>query len=409
MSVYVERLITLRKEAVDRQRALMAQAETEKRDLSAEELANVDATDKAITDYGESIAHFVDMDARAVAADAVRETVGKLIRTDRQSSHKDPTDAEIILAIASGGEVRGRDYNRAAGGYLFGPEKRVLDPGNPSGSSVVAASFYDQVQVYQRTLNPTYDLATVIKTRTGGPLTIPRLTADQTTYTPGYGTAITPSDPTLSTITLNAYGYKSLTLWAQELDEDEAINLEELIARTAGRDIGITAGSAFTLGSGTNEPNGFITACTNGGTASGTPFSNGDDLISLFYSLAQPYRLSPGAAWQVSNSALQKMRKAKDTVGQYLWVPSLLVGTPDTFLGKPVRENPAMASVASASKSVAFGDFSAYYVREVGGFRVDRSTDYAFNTDQVALKTVWRVDGDLPDVNAIKYLVSYNT
>ena len=408
MSVYVDRLITLRMEAVDRQRALMAQAETEKRDLSPEELANVDATDKAITDYGESIAHFQEMDARALAADTVRDTAGKLIRTDRQSSRKDPTDAEIIMAIASGGEVRGREYNKGAGGYLFEERSLAPDTTNMVGATI-SQSFYDQVQVYQRTLNPTYDLATVIKTRTGAPIVIPRLTADQTTYTPGYGTAITPSDPTISSITLNAYGYKSLTLWAQELDEDEAINLEQLIARTAGRDIGIQAGSAFTLGSGTGEPKGFITACTNGGTAAGTPFLNGDDLMSLFYSLAQPYRLSPGAAWQVSNSALQKMRKAKDTVGQYLWVPSLLVGTPDMFLGKPVRENPAMSAVASASKSVAFGDFSAYIIREVNGFRVDRSTDYAFNTDQVALKTVWRVDGNLPDALAIKYLVSYNS
>jgi HK97 family phage major capsid protein len=311
------------------------------------------------------------------------------------------------MAIVAGNEVRSRDYNRAAGGYLFeGSEQRVL----ATGTATVASTFYDQVQVYQRTLNPTYDLATVIKTRTGGPIVIPRLTADMTTYQPGEGTAITPADPTLSAITLSAYGFKSLTLWSQELDEDEAVNLESLIARTAGRDIGIQAGSAFTVGAGTAGPTGFITACTNGGTAAGTPFFGLDDLTTLFYGLQVPYRQAPGAAWQVSNAALIKMRKFKaDTAGTYLWQPSFILGQPDTFMGKPIRENPAMATVASASKSVAFGDFEAYIIREVNGMRVDRSTDYAFNTDQVALKTVWRVDGNLPDVTAIAYMVSHAT
>ena len=362
MSLYVDRLIELRAEAVSRQRALMAQAETEKRDLTAEEIANVDLTDKAITDYGESIQHFQDMDARAVAADSVRETAGKLIRTDRQSSHKDPTDSEIIASILTG-ETRG---------HGFKSESRALAPLKQGGGDIIPQGFYDQVQVYQRTLNPTYDLATVIRTNTGNPIPVPRLTADQATSVPGYGTAITPVDPTVSSITLSAYGFKSLTLWAQELDQDEAVNLESLIARAAGRDIGLTAGSAFTLGSGTYEPNGFITAAANGGTASGTLFFTADDLITLYYSRAEPYRMSPGAAWQVSNSAVQKMRKFKDTVGQYLWVPSLIVGQPDLFMNKPVRENPHMATVASASKSVAFGDFSAYFVREAGGLRVDQ-------------------------------------
>jgi HK97 family phage major capsid protein len=65
-----------------------------------------------------------------------------------------------------------------------------------------------------------------------------------------------------------------------------------------------------------------------------------------------------------------------------------------------------MAAVASASKSVAFGDFAAYHVREVTPMAVAISTEYKFDTDQIAIKTTWRVDGDLPDVAAIAYLVS---
>ena len=84
-------------------------------------------------------------------------------------------------------------------------------------------------------------------------------------------------------------------------------------------------------------------------------------------------------------------------------------GQADRFYGRPVIENPAMVAVASATKSVLFGDMSAYYTRIVGGPRVEFSRDYKFNTDQLALRTIIRLDGNLIDAAAIKSLVSANT
>ena len=66
-----------------------------------------------------------------------------------------------------------------------------------------------------------------------------------------------------------------------------------------------------------------------------------------------------------------------------------------------------MAAVASATKSVAYGDFSRYFVRKTPT-RVDMSQDYKFSTDQLALRTVERVDGDLIDTVSVAYLVSAN-
>ena len=400
MDAYIERLQSLRAEAVKRQRDLMEQAEAEKRDLTPEEIANVEATDQAIGKFAEDIAKFTEMADRAKAADTVRSVAGPVLR----ASGVKETDSEIIRSVIRGN----RTYAEFLASEAFDPGRRTLTHlSDGTYAAAVPQTFYDQVQVYMRTLNPTYSVATVIPTPTGSPLIVPRLTADPTVYTPGYGTAITAADPTISSITLVAWGYKSLTYWTQESDQDNAVNLDSLIAMSAGRSIGYMAGSAFTLGNDSAAPNGFITAATNGGTASGSPFFDVDDLISLFYGLAAPYREAPGAVWQVSNAALIKMRKFKSsTGGDYLWQPSFQAGQPDRFMGKPVFENPHMAAAASASKSVAFGDFKAYFIREVNGLRVERSTDYAFNTDLVALKCVWRVDGDLPDTAAIKYLVS---
>ena len=66
---------------------------------------------------------------------------------------------------------------------------------------------------------------------------------------------------------------------------------------------------------------------------------------------------------------------------------------PDTLLGKPVVTDPNVAAVALSAKSVAFGDFSAYFVRQVNGVRFERSDDYAFNTDLVTFRALLRGDG----------------
>jgi hypothetical protein len=50
----------------------------------------------------------------------------------------------------------------------------------------------------------------------------------------------------------------------------------------------------------------------------------------------------------------------------------------------------------------------SYYVRELP-IEVASSTDYLFNTNQVAIRTLYGVDGNLPDVTAVRVLVSANT
>jgi HK97 family phage major capsid protein len=47
----------------------------------------------------------------------------------------------------------------------------------------------------------------------------------------------------------------------------------------------------------------------------------------------------------------------------------------------------------------------SYYVRTVGGIRLDRSDDFAFNADLVTFRASMRVDGNLPQTSHIKYFV----
>jgi HK97 family phage major capsid protein len=105
-----------------------------------------------------------------------------------------------------------------------------------------------------------------------------------------------------------------------------------------------------------------------------------------------------------SPTTIASIRKIKDTTGQYLFQPSLALGTPDTLMGRPLIENPAMASGTSA-KSILAGDFDAYRVRVAGGLNVAQSADYQFNLGLINYRFQIRVDGDIMDSSAIKHYV----
>jgi HK97 family phage major capsid protein len=57
-------------------------------------------------------------------------------------------------------------------------------------------------------------------------------------------------------------------------------------------------------------------------------------------------------------------------------------------------------------KSVIFGNLSSYFVRQVGGIRVDRSDDFAFNQDLITFRAQVRLDGNLIQTSHVKYLTT---
>jgi HK97 family phage major capsid protein len=64
-----------------------------------------------------------------------------------------------------------------------------------------------------------------------------------------------------------------------------------------------------------------------------------------------------------------------------------------------------MASTGTSNKSVIFGHLPSYFVRQVGGIKLDRSDDYAFNAGLVTFRATMRVDGNLPQTSHVKYFI----
>lgn len=246
----------------------------------------------------------------------------------------------------------------------------------------------------------------VVTTNSGENLEFPKTLTFGTAAIVGEGSALAEADATFDKITLGSWKYGQLAQVSSELLTDTGVSLTEFLARDLGRALGNVSGAAFVTGSGTNAPNGFITATKAqvGTSVQGTDtVITGDNLIDLHYAVIDAY--ARNGYWMMKRATEGAIRKIKDTNNQYLWQPGLQVGSPNLLLGRPIVTDPNMAGVGSANASVSFGDMSAYVIRDVAGVRIERSDEFAFSSDLVTWRAILRTDGDLLDgTGAIKLL-----
>ena len=82
-------------------------------------------------------------------------------------------------------------------------------------------------------------------------------------------------------------------------------------------------------------------------------------MMTLFHSLKTAY--TRNASWALNRLTLGTVRKMQDTTKQYIWMPGLANGIPNTILGAPYVEIPDMPNEGANAFPIAFGDFSRAY------------------------------------------------
>lgn len=175
----------------------------------------------------------------------------------------------------------------------------------------------------------------------------------------------------------------------------------EFINGAANRIRGFAAGYTMTSDSGSGVTwgeIGYIGTGTSGDFAASNP---ADKLHDLVGALKVDYLTN--AKFVTRRTVVTKMRKFKDSTGQYLWQPSLVLGTPETLLGYALVRAEDMPALGSASKSLAFGDFAqAYQIVDRQGMRVLRDPYTA--KPYVKFYTTKRTGGGVVNFEAIKLL-----
>ena len=212
-------------------------------------------------------------------------------------------------------------------------------------------------------------------------------------------------DDAFTQVSIGAYKLGTMIKVSEELLNDSAFDLESYISREFARRIGAREEESFFNGDGTGKPLGILAASGGaqvGVTAGSQTAITADEVIDLFYSLKAPYRKK--AVWVLNDTTIKAIRKLKDNNNQYLWQPSLVAGTPDTILGRPVVTSAYMPAIAAGAKTIAFGDFSYYWIADRQGRSFKRLNELFAANGQVGFLGSQRVDGKLVLPEAIKVL-----
>lgn len=254
------------------------------------------------------------------------------------------------------------------------------------------------------------EVSTILTTSTGVAMNWP--TSDGTSDVGaivGQNTAVNAADITFGTVAMNVFYYTSNKIALPlELIQDSAIDVVGYVVDRLSTRIARIQNTHFTTGGGTTVPDGVIPKAGTGktGTTGQTLTVIYDDLVDLKHSVNRAYRAN--ARFMMNDLSVAIVSKLKDTTGRPIWAPSITVGAPDTLLGYPVAINDDVAVMAANAKSIAFGDFSKYTIRDVAGTTsIRRFDDSAFAlANQVGFCGWTRSGGNLLDTEAVRLYVN---
>jgi HK97 family phage major capsid protein len=392
----VKSIIELREKRAnqwEQAKALHDKSVQEGRDLNAEEqvqydriMADMDALTKTI----EREERHLEMQKQFEKGDgsaATKPPVGE--QRGGEDMQKEKREAFRQFLIGGEGSLTPEQRNLMA-------ESRALSASTGSaGGYTVPQGFYNDLIQALKTFGGMRSVARVISTAGGNPLPIP--TTNDTSNVGAIlaeNTGAGTQDVAFNQVTLNAYKYTSnIILIPIELIQDSAFDIESYVAQALATRIARITNTHFTVGTGSSQPQGVITGATVGktGTTGQTTTVIYDDLVDLIHSVDISYR--GNARFMMHDSSVKAIKKLKDSQGRPLWVPGVALNEPDTILGYGYTVNNDVPAMAISAKSIAFGDFSNYFIRDVMDVSVVRFSEKYMDAGQIGFVAFSRHDG----------------
>ena len=355
---------------------------TEKGVLTAEDDATYNNMEKELNDLTNEI-------RRMERRDAIEAELKKPVDTPLTGK---PMDSKMDEKKGRASNAYKEDFGR----HLRGRQliHNVMEEGvDANGGYLVPEEFERQIITGLDEFNVMRSLCKVITT--SAERKIPVAATHSTAAWTAENAAYTESDPTFSQKTIDAFKLTDLVKVSIELLDDSMFDLEEYIAKEIARAFGIAEEQAFCVGNGSGQPTGLFTA--NGGTVgvttAGTTAITADEIISLVYALKSPYRKN--AKFLMNDATVAAIRKLKDGNGNYLWQPALTAGQPDRLMGYELHTSPYVPTLAAGAYTVAFGDFSNYWIADRSGRTVQRLNELYSTNGQVGFVATERVDGKI--------------
>ena len=293
-----------------------------------------------------------------------RNTFGRFVR----NGWKGLTPDEVVAEAARIRNAQAEGTN-SAGGYLV--------PTTTVAELLVELKMYGGMR----------DASTIVQTASGEVMNWPTL--DDTGNVGelvAENAAAASQDATFGTVGVTPYKFSSKIFAVPfELLQDSVIDVEAIVNSMAMERIGRKQNTYFTTGTGTSQPKGVVVAAASGkvGATGQTASIIYTDLVDLEHSVDPAYRRFPGVGYMMADSTLKALKKLVDGNSRPLWMPGLDLGTlpggtPGTICGYQYWINQDVAAMATNAKSLLFGNFKRYLIRDVMQMQMFRFDDSAY-------------------------------
>lgn len=366
-----------RAEAVNRCREITDKAETENRNLSAEEQAEYDRAWKAQGELKDRITRQQEqqeVDRTLAAATALEagdpdpEAAAILApRNGFQVADRTRATAEFQAAfqrLLTGASLREQDHqilnalqadSDEGGGYTIMPEQMV---------NILIKSIDDVLWMRQ--------LATIFPVESA--LSLGAVSLDADPEDGDWTAEITAVDEDtqmdFGKRNLHPHLLSKLVKISKKLVRVSGGSIVDLVNARLNYKFRVTMEKAYLTGTGSGQPLGVFTASDDGiGTGRDYATDNtssaitADNLVGQKYNIKEAYRMN--ANWVFHRDALAMIAKLKDGDGNYLWRQALAAGEPDRILNMPVRESEYAPNTFTTGLYVGLlGDFSHYWIAD---------------------------------------------
>ncbi len=348
-------------------------------------------------------------------SEALQKEMDSVDPARRQHS---PLGTETRVTRENFGEVRAsEEYRSEFRGWLRDgrvskslEEVRVYSPlddvTGANGEYLIPTGFQKELEIKMKSFGGMRRNCRVVTTSMGNTLQWP--TMDDTLNAGNWlsvNSAVTQQNPSFGQVTFTSnLASSQQVLVPVQLLQDSAFDIESELQDAFAIRLHRVTNAAYTNGTGVGQPNGIVPQITNiriatgssvndGGTETGGTSIGTDDLVGLIDLVDPAYR--PGAMFMAHWSTIDALRKLKDKYGRPLWEVSMASGAPDMIYGYKYDWNADMAAIALNAKTLLFGNFSKYVVRDVLGITMVRYNELYMPNHQLGFQAYLRSDGQL--------------
>lgn len=335
----LKNMVERKNERITRAEEILKGAETEKRELTDDEAAEL----AEIRDDVQKIKAALKINDELSDDKQPKEEPKPM--TDNGNDGGNPQDSEARELRAFEAYLRGDKVMQERTGELT-----LTDNG-----AVIPTSIANQI------VKKVYDVAPVLqksqKYNVKGKLQLPYYDASNGGIKVAYAQEFTPlasSNGTFKSIELSGYLAGALSKISNSLINNSQFDIVSFVVNQMGEDIARWIEKELLIG--TSEKVAGLSGITNTTTAAAATAITADEIVTLKDSIKDVYQAN--AVWIMSNKTRTALRLLKGTDGHYLLNDDITSPFGTTLLGKPVYVSDNMPEIGASTAPIYYGDLS---------------------------------------------------